>query len=203
MAYLTRRLIAATALVFATVGHGATPAAPATVAAADADLAPAYTPDGKLKFPARYREGIFLSSGLDMSYSASPSMAGHTMFDNVFVGPAPYREFMRTGTWPDRTMLVLEARGGTSKGSINRKGTFQTGDVMAVEVHVKDTARFGGGWAFFGFQGQDPAQQIPTSAECYSCHQKHGAVDTTMVQFYPTLLEVAKQKNTLSATYEP
>ena len=41
----------------------------------------------------------------------------------------------------------------------------------------------------------------PTSANCYSCHADHGAVDTTFVQFYPTLLPIAKSKDTLSAAY--
>jgi len=32
-------------------------------------------------------------------------------------------------------------------------------------------------------------------------HQAHVAVDTTFVQFYPTLLPLAKAKGTLSAAY--
>jgi hypothetical protein len=40
------------------------------------------------------------------------------------------------------------------------------------------------------------------SADCYSCHAKHAAVDTTFVQFYPTLLPIAKTKQTLSAAYQ-
>jgi hypothetical protein len=43
---------------------------------------------------------------------------------------------------------------------------------------------------------------IPTTADCYSCHAAHGAVDTTFVQFYPTLLPIAKSKGTLSAGYQ-
>jgi hypothetical protein len=42
---------------------------------------------------------------------------------------------------------------------------------------------------------------IATTADCYSCHQAHGAVDTTFVQFYPTLLPIAQEKKTLSASY--
>ena len=37
---------------------------------------------------------------------------------------------------------------------------------------------------------------IPTTANCYSCHQEHGAVDTTFVQFYPTLAGIAREKGT-------
>jgi hypothetical protein len=42
---------------------------------------------------------------------------------------------------------------------------------------------------------------LPKEMECYSCHAQHAAVDTTFVQFYPTLLEIAKKKNTLSPAY--
>ena len=164
---------------------------------------PAFLPDGRLTFPARYREWIFLSSGLDMSYTAAAAMAGSSMFDNVFVNPAAYREFERTGTWPDHTLLVMEMRGGSTQGSINKRGKFQSDDFMGVEVHVKDTQRFSGGWAFFAFDGTQPAQQIPSTESCYSCHRQHGAVDTTFVQFYPTLLPIARQNSTLAPGYQP
>jgi hypothetical protein len=70
-----------------------------------------------------------------------------------------------------------------------------------VEVHVKDEARFPGGWGFFSFDGDKPATMIPATASCYSCHEQHGAVDTTFVQFYPTLLPTANEKHTLSPSY--
>jgi hypothetical protein len=50
-------------------------------------------------------------------------------------------------------------------------------------------------------QGDAPAKQIPYTAECYSCHQAHGAADTTFVQFYPTLLPVARRLGTLNPAY--
>src|ERR1700676_4163319 len=46
---------------------------------------PQFSADGALIPPAGYQEWVFLSSGLDMSYGDAPSMAGHSMFDNVFV----------------------------------------------------------------------------------------------------------------------
>jgi hypothetical protein len=159
-------------------------------------LSSTYTSEGKLKFPEGYREWIFLSSGLDMSYRER-GMPGHSMFDNVFADPAAYREFVKTGTWPDGTLLAMEVRGATTKGSINQSGKFQSEETMGVEVHVKDTKRFQGGWAFFAFGGKEPSTQIPTSADCYSCHRDHGAVDTTFVQFYPTLLSIARQHGTV------
>lgn len=163
--------------------------------------APQYDADGKLIMPADYREWIFLSSGLDMSYSPLPAMANGHMFNNVFVPRAAYLSFLKTGVWPDKTMLVLENRTGGTDVSINKRGMVQTQELMGFEAHVKDTARFKGGWAFFGFDGDKPAEMIPYTASCYSCHQAHAAADTTFVQFYPTLFGIAKDKGTLSAAY--
>jgi hypothetical protein len=164
----------------------------------------AYTEDGRLEFPAQYRQWVYLSSGFDMSYVPGATGAHH-LFDNVFVNPQAYRAFLSTGTWPDGTVLVLELRRADSSGSINKQGSYQGSDVVGVEVHTRDSARFKGNWAFFSFSGAAPAtghaaaKMHPFSAECYSCHRAHGAVDSTFVQFYPTLLPIARSKGTLSA----
>jgi hypothetical protein len=71
---------------------------------------------------------------------------------------------------------------------------------MGFEVHVKD-ASLEGGWGFFVFDNQVSAKLTKRPAPCYSCHEQHAAVDTTFVQFYPTLLGLAKTKGTLSAAY--
>lgn len=42
-------------------------------------------------------------------------------------------------------------------------------------------------------------KMIPAGTSCYSCHCAHGAVDTTLVQFRPTLLPPAKARSTPSA----
>lgn len=161
---------------------------------------PVYTSDGNLKFPANYREWVYVTSGVDMSYSPNMSM-DHSIFDNVFVNPEAYKVFLQKGTWPDKTMLVLEARMAGTKGSINKTGHFQTGEVMGREVHLKDEARFPGKWAFFNAEDGVTGKLLPKEMDCYSCHEQHAAVDTTFVQFYPTLLEIAKKKNTLSGAY--
>src|ERR1700758_972245 len=161
---------------------------------------PEYTSDAQLKLPENYRQWVYLSSGFDMSYSPAASMADHHMFDNVFVNPSAYKAFLRTGTWPDKTIFVLEGRRAEGRGSINQKGNYQ-GAIMGLEVHVKGGGRFPGTWAFFVSNASKPAKMTPPPANCYSCHSDHGAVDTTFVQFYPTLLPIAKSKNTLSAAY--
>ncbi|HZR37099.1 MAG TPA: cytochrome P460 family protein [Nevskia sp.] len=163
--------------------------------------APAYGADGKLPMPADYRQWTFLTSSLDMSYNRTGEPDMH-LFDNVFVQPQAYRSFLDSGTWPEHTVLVKEVRGASTRGSINRRGKFQTPQLVELEIHVKDEARFAdGGWGFFVSDGAAPAQQIPPQADCYACHRAHGAVDNTFVQFYPTLIDLARSKNTLSAGF--
>jgi hypothetical protein len=161
---------------------------------------PAYTSDAQLRFPEHYREWVYLSSGFDMSYNPAAKQGRGHLFDNVFVNPEAYRSFVKTGKWPDKAMFVLEVRSAEGKGSINQQGNFQ-GSIAGVEVHVKDETRFPGKWAFFGFENGKTARMIPVSADCYSCHKEHGAVDTTFVQFYPTLLPIAKSKGTVASGY--
>jgi hypothetical protein len=97
---------------------------------------------------------------------------------------------------------VLEVREARTKGSINQRGHFQGTDLMGLEVHVKDETRFPGKWAFFEFDSLvKNGTLIPQGAPCYTCHAAHAAVDTTFVQFYPTLIPIAQAKKTLSEAF--
>src|SRR5438067_126134 len=116
----------------------------ATLGLSAAD-APQYTSDGQLARPQDYREWVYLSSGLGMTYG--PVRAENAdrppMFDNVFVTRTAYKSFLETGKWPDKTMFILEIRESASKSSINKGGHFQS-DRVAMEAEVKDEARFPG-----------------------------------------------------------
>jgi len=159
---------------------------------------PTYTHDGDLTAPSGYREWTYLTSGIDMSYTAQTFPPDHSMFDNVFVNPSAYHSFQQTGTWPDKTMLVLEVRGAENPVSINKRGHTQSAELMGMEIHVKNH----GTWSFYDLSdGGNVAKLIPRPASCYTCHEAHAAVDTTFVQFYPTLLPLATQKKTLSSAY--
>jgi hypothetical protein len=157
---------------------------------------PQFTREGRLVRPENYREWIFLSSGLGMTYGP-PASDGEPRFDNVFVNPSAYKMFLQTGAWPSGTVLVLEVRAAESRGSINRGGHFQNA-VLGIEAHVKDEKRFPRRWAFFGFREGQAVSEPPAaeSSSCYTCHEPNGAVDTTFVQFYPTLVPIARRKGT-------
>jgi hypothetical protein len=109
-------LIIAPAILLGWIALPQTPKAPAA--------GPEYTSDGQLRLPANYREWVYLSSGFDMSYNSALDM-DHHMFDNVFVNPEAWRGFVASGTWPDKTVLVLESRGAESRVRSTRRGIFR------------------------------------------------------------------------------
>ena len=168
-----------------------------------------YAQDGQLKFPADYRQWVFLSSGVGMTYGpiGATGRMGPPMFDNVFVNPESYSAFLKTGHWPDKTMFILEVRTSESHASINKDGNFQT-DIMGIEAEVKDSSAKTGEWTFYGFGNPKNlaaavAKPIARDASCYSCHGTNTAVENTFVQFYPVLYDVAKQKGTLNSKFKP
>src|SRR5438270_12616880 len=154
---------------------------------------PGYTNDGKLIFPEGYRNWVYLSSGLGMSYS-SPANNPDPAFTNVFVRRASYDEFLNTGKWPEKTIFIIEERNSSSKGSINKAGHYQTG-IAGYAVEVKDSSRFPEKWAYFGFGADDKTSAAVTPAKnaCWTCHNDNAAVEHTFVQFYPTLKPVAQK----------
>jgi hypothetical protein len=192
----------------AATGLAAQTAAPARVT----DGA-AFNPAGALIRPADYREWVYVTTGLGMSYGPQAAAAAGTaarppVFDNVFVNRESYRTFLRTGRWADGTMFILELRRGESHVSIDTSGQTQ-GALVAIEASVKDSTRFAstGGWAYFGFGSgnalAESATANPPTASCYACHRDNTAVDNTFVQFYPTLFEVATRLGTVKPTYNP
>ena len=162
---------------------------------------------GEVEFPADYREWVFLTAGLGMTYG-TPQAASATSppWDNVFVNPTAYRAFKQTGVWPEGAMFILEIRESASEGSINKGGSFQT-KLLRIEAAVKDTKRYPKGWGYFHFKGRDEqprasAAPLEAKAGCQACHSANGAVENTFVQFYPELLDVAKAKGVLKPDFQ-
>lgn len=149
--------------------------------------------NGKLIRPEGYREWIYLSTGLGMSYSASSN--ANPQFTNVFVPQWAYKQFVASGQWPEKTIFVLEERSSETKGSINKGGRFQT-DLSGLAVEVKDDQRFSDNWAYFSFPGDTQEVAANPRQACWQCHDSNAAVEHTFVQFYPTLRPIAERFGT-------
>ncbi len=162
-----------------------------------------YTKNGELVLPKDYRQWDFLSSSVGLNYPEE-GPAGHPMFANIFVQHSVRERFENTGTWPDKTVLLMELRDvgrpAADDSFLNKDGQFQT-DLMGYVAHVKDSAR--GGWAFYSIpKDASSGKAFDKTAKCFACHADHGAVDTTFVQYYPTLIAAAKKHGTYKDTVQ-
>src|SRR2546426_4807404 len=144
---------------------------------------PRYTSSHELVRPADYRDWVYVTTGLGMTYGPEGASGQAPMFDNVFVNRESHRQFMATGKWPDKTIFILELRRAETQVSINNGGHTQ-GEVVAVEAAVKDRTRFPDTtWGYFNFGRApalaDSAAPLPTTASCYACHRNNTAVEKT------------------------
>jgi hypothetical protein len=91
------------------------------------------------------------------------------------MSPAAYREYEHTGKFPEGTVMVLETLSPAK-------------DVEGLQVSVKDSNRFEGGWGFYNFDGAfGKSDALPHTAGCLSCHQEKAATDHVFTQFYSAL----------------
>lgn len=164
---------------------------------------PQYNERGELTLPANYRTWVFVGANLGLEYrdaAASEAPAEKPArdkpvkvgnFHNVYINPAAYTHYVKTGKFPDKTILVLDiykSEHGSPK-SIVAEGLFP-GKQTGVAAAVKNSARPDGAktdWAYYDFGlNQGTAAAFPNKA-CYDCHLEHADDDNVFVQFYPTL----------------
>lgn len=152
---------------------------------------PRFSESGELLRPEGYREWMFVGSSLGMGYTEGQARSDRpATFHNIFIQREAYREYVKTGRFPDKTTLVMEVLASGTNASINKKGQFSD-RALGVEAAVKDEGRFKEKWAYFNFIGKG-GKPLATAAafpkqSCWSCHNEHGAADNVFVQFYPAL----------------
>jgi hypothetical protein len=171
---------------------------------------PRYTADGLLEVPKDFRTWVFVGADLSPEYKSSGAAAKtpapngdqkpgkkDDAFHNIYINPESYEAFVRTGSFPDPTILMMEIFRAEDKdaGGVLSGGQVE-GKRISLSAAVKDGNRPGGGvpWAYYSFE-QDkpsgafkPAEAFP-DASCYDCHLKHASKDNVWVQFYPALRE--------------
>jgi hypothetical protein len=155
-----------------------------------------YTAGDKIPIP-DYSKWVFIGSGA----FETPETAPAPRFSNIFAEPNAYDEYVRTGSWPDRTVIVSEKRAGLTTMPLTKNpGWGQTGEPMGFELEVKDAGK--GGWRYYTAKaGERVSTAVANQADCTTCHSEHGAVDNTFVQFYPSLIAPAKRHGTFKTTH--
>lgn len=152
---------------------------------------PTFTNDGKLLQPAGYREWIYVGTPITPD-DLNPPEAPFPEFHNVYIHPADYAVYRKTGKFPDGTVIVKELVGVGSKSARSGAGYFM-GEFIGLEAAVKDSKRFSrepGYWAYFSFGHAYPlakaADKQPVTT-CNMCHQEGAADDWVFTQYYPVL----------------
>lgn len=143
--------------------------------------------------PEGYREWVFVGSSTGLNYMPNPAPASANADEDikhVYINPSSYREFLKTGKFPEGTVMILEIAQAAKKNEAGLQGSYAE-KFIALEASVKDSKRFPGGWAYYGFTDMEgrplaKAKPFPDNA-CLSCHQQKAATDRVFTQFYPVL----------------
>jgi hypothetical protein len=151
-----------------------------------------YTVDGELLMPKDYRQWVFVGAPVtpnDMNSGTAP----FPEFHHVYINPAGFASYRKTGKFRDGTFIVKELVTVGSKSAASGNGYFP-GEFIGLVAAVKDGKRFArepGHWAYFSFMGEggralSSAVSQPPAA-CNACHQQNAREDWVFTQFYPVL----------------
>jgi len=161
---------------------------------------PQYTDKGELKRPTGFETWVFVGSNIGVEYSDDVSKVPPPKkerdkkvgnFHNVYMNPEAYATYVKTGKFPEKTVLVLDIFKAIDREPKNvvSEGLFP-GDRSGLAVAVKNSARPDGSktdWAYYDFGLDKPTARAFPDKACYDCHLEHASDDNVWVQFYPTL----------------
>ena len=154
---------------------------------------------GRLKLPVGYRNWVYLGAPLTPN-GLNGGNAGFPEYHNVYVEEKNLDAYLKTGSFPEGTVLVKELTRvldptfpDGSRTEASGRGYFN-GVFNGIDESVKDSKRFAktNGWGYFTFgHHPEPYEKVSEerpATECASCHIANVAkTDMTWVQFYPIL----------------
>lgn len=148
-----------------------------------------FTKDNELLRPRDYREWVFVGAPItpnDMN-DGSPAFPE---FHNVYIDPASYAHWKKTGELRSGTVMVKELVSVGSKQAASGNGYFP-GEFNGIAAMVKDTERFADrpeNWAFFGFESYEARKgALQPDEACSACHKENAKGDMIFLQYYPVL----------------
>jgi len=160
-----------------------------------------YDSQGRLKLPdpTVFRKWVFLGAPTTPN-GLNNGKANFPEFHHVYVEQKNLDAYLKTGTFPEGTMLVKEltrvlnpAFPDGSRKEPSGRGYFN-GEFNGIDLSIKDSKRFSktNGWGYFTF-GHHPlpyaeVAEEASPSECAGCHITYVAkTDMTWVQFYPIM----------------
>ncbi|MDX2040777.1 MAG: cytochrome P460 family protein [Acidobacteriota bacterium] len=150
-----------------------------------------YDADGALMRPEGYREWVYIGAPLTPN-DMNGGNAAFPEFHNVYVDPASWSEYKKSGEFPDGAVIVKELVSVGSKAASSGKGYFM-GEFVGLEAAVKDSKRFpkeANGWAYFSFGHAYPLEKkskAQAQANCAQCHLTAPEGSMVFSQYYPVL----------------
>ncbi len=151
------------------------------------------SPDKTLQRPENYREWIFVGEPVTPN-EMNNGKAPFPEFHSVYIDPASYETYRKSGTFPEGTILIKELVSVGSTAAVSGKGFFM-GDFIGLEATIKSAKHFPqepGNWAYYSFTNpkggplSKTAKPFATSA-CNSCHETSADDDFVFTQYYPVL----------------
>ncbi len=148
---------------------------------------------GELIRPSGYREWIYIGTPLTPN-DMNNGKAAFPEFHNVYIDPASWGHWKKTGKFPDGTLIVKELVSVGSKQAASGKGYFQ-GKYIGLEASLKSKKHFPnstGNWGFFRFTIENSPELLKISTaqpdkNCLLCHQHQANQDLVFTQYYPVL----------------
>ena len=149
--------------------------------------------DGQLERPTGFREWVYVGTPVTPN-DLNDGKAAFPEHHNVYIDPASWAHWKKTGAFRDGTILMKELVSVGAKTAVSGNGYFQ-GDFIGLEATIKSAQHFPdepGIWAYFSFSTPDHKTLATTAkafpaASCNGCHAGAAADDWVFTQYYPVL----------------
>lgn len=138
-----------------------------------------------------YREWVFVGTPITPN-DLNDGEAAFPEFHNVYMNPFAWREWKKSGTYPEGTVMVKELVSVGAKKATSGNGYFEA-EFTGLEMSVKDSKRFPAeakGWGYFSFGHKYPLKKQATPnmfTSCAQCHAANAASDMVFSQYYPPI----------------
>ena len=147
--------------------------------------------------PKNFEKWVFVGSPLTPN-ALNGGKANFPEYHNVYIEPVSYEMYLKTGVFPEGTIMFKELQLTLPKENADGSRTepsgrgFFPGKLNGADVTVKDSKRFAdtGGWGYYNFHHSEPKAATATlmpKEKCGFCHMASAKKDSVWTQFYPRL----------------